>query len=292
MSFNVKSSGIAIFFSSCLISTAFFSQANTNGTDEINKLEKDFNGRIGVYALDTGSGKSFSYRANERFPLCSSFKGFLAAAVLKSFQDNQLNIYQIVNYNTRNLEFHSPITTRYKENGMTLGDMAAAALQYSDNGATNIILERYIGGPEGMTKFMRSIGDDYFRLDRWELDLNTAIPGDERDTSTPAAVAKSLKNLALGNILNEDEKQTYQTWLKGNTTGAARIRASVPTDWEVGDKTGSCGAYGTANDYAIVWPKNRAPLIISVYTTKSEKEAKHDDKVIAEASRIAIRNLK
>ncbi|AMJ69946.1 MULTISPECIES: carbapenem-hydrolyzing class A beta-lactamase IMI-1 [Enterobacter] len=292
MSLNVKPSRIAILFSSCLVSISFFSQANTKGIDEIKDLETDFNGRIGVYALDTGSGKSFSYKANERFPLCSSFKGFLAAAVLKGSQDNQLNLNQIVNYNTRSLEFHSPITTKYKDNGMSLGDMAAAALQYSDNGATNIILERYIGGPEGMTKFMRSIGDKDFRLDRWELDLNTAIPGDERDTSTPAAVAKSLKTLALGNILNEREKETYQTWLKGNTTGAARIRASVPSDWVVGDKTGSCGAYGTANDYAVVWPKNRAPLIISVYTTKNEKEAKHEDKVIAEASRIAIDNLK
>ncbi|UAN29788.1 IMI family carbapenem-hydrolyzing class A beta-lactamase (plasmid) [Serratia ureilytica] len=292
MLFNSKPSRISILLSSFLISISFSSQVNASGIDEIKKLETDFNGRIGVYALDTGSGKSFSYKANERFPLCSSFKGFLAAAVLKGSQDNQLNINQVVNYNTRSLEFHSPITTKYKENGMSLGDMAAAALQYSDNAATNIILERYIGGPEGMTKFMRSIGDKDFRLDRWELDLNTAIPGDERDTSTPAAVAKSLKNLALGNILNDHEKEIYQTWLKGNTTGAARIRASVPNDWVVGDKTGSCGAYGTANDYAVVWPKNRAPLIISVYTTKNEKEAKHNDKLIAETSRIAIKNLK
>ncbi|MGQ6476260.1 IMI family carbapenem-hydrolyzing class A beta-lactamase (plasmid) [Serratia ureilytica] len=292
MLLNTKPSIIAILLSYFLIPISFFSQANASGIDEIKKLETDFNGRIGVYALDTGSGKSFSYKANERFPLCSAFKGFLAAAVLKGSQDNQLNINQIVNYNARSLEFHSPITTKYKENGMSLGDMAAAALQYSDNGATNIILERYIGGPEGMTKFMRSIGDKDFRLDRWELDLNTAIPGDERDTSTPAAVAKSLKTLALGNILNSHEREIYQTWLKGNTTGAARIRASVPSDWVVGDKTGSCGAYGTANDYAVVWPKNRAPLIISVYTAKNEKEAKHNDKVIAETSRIAIKNLK
>ncbi|WP_320734326.1 MULTISPECIES: carbapenem-hydrolyzing class A beta-lactamase IMI-25 [Enterobacter cloacae complex] len=292
MSINVKKSKSAVFFSFFLIPISFYSQADTNAMDEIKKLETGFGGRVGVYALDTGSGKSFSYRANERFPLCSSFKGFLAAAVLKGSQDNQLNINEIVNYNKRSLEPHSPITQKYKENGMSLGDMAAAALQYSDNGAANIILERYIGGPEGMTNFMRSIGDEDFRLDRWELALNTAIPGDERDTSTPAAVGKSLKNLALGNILNDHEKETYQTWLKGNTTGAARIRASVPSDWVVGDKTGTCGAYGTANDYAVVWPKNRAPLIISVYTTKSEKEAKHDEKVIEEASRIAITHLK
>nr|WP_085562405.1 carbapenem-hydrolyzing class A beta-lactamase IMI-5 [Enterobacter cloacae]AME15649.1 IMI-5 beta-lactamase [Enterobacter cloacae] len=291
MSTTLRKSKPAFLLGSFLMSISLYSYANENGIDEIKNLEKKFNGRIGVYALDTGSGKSFAYRANERFPLCSSFKGFLAASVLKGSQDKQLNFSEIVNYNTRSLEPNSPITAKYKEQGMPLGEMAAAALQYSDNAATNIILERYIGGPVGMTKFMRSIGDEEFRLDRYELDLNTAIPGDERDTSTPEAVGKSLKNLALGNILNDSEKETYQTWLKGNTTGAARIRSSVPREWVVGDKTGTCGAYGTANDYAVVWPDDRAPLIISVYTTKYEKDAKHEEEFIAEASRIAIKTL-
>ncbi|AVN35090.1 carbapenem-hydrolyzing class A beta-lactamase SME-4 [Serratia marcescens] len=293
MSNKVNFKTASFLFSVCLALSAFNAHANKSdaAAKQIKKLEEDFDGRIGVFAIDTGSGNTFGYRSDERFPLCSSFKGFLAAAVLERVQQKKLDINQKVKYESRDLEYHSPITTKYKGSGMTLGDMASAALQYSDNGATNIIMERFLGGPEGMTKFMRSIGDNEFRLDRWELELNTAIPGDKRDTSTPKAVANSLNKLALGNVLNAKVKAIYQNWLKGNTTGDARIRASVPADWVVGDKTGSCGAYGTANDYAVIWPKNRAPLIVSIYTTRKSKDDKHSDKTIAEASRIAIQAI-
>lgn len=288
-----KNSVLSVLLLSILIPGIFYVYIyiSDEWTNDMKQLESEFNGRIGVYAINSGTGKVFSYRANERFPLCSSFKGFLAAAVLAKSQDGHLNISEIVSYQRRKLEHHSPITERFKNEGMSVSDMTAAALQYSDNGAANMILEKYIGGPYGMTNFMRSIGDSSFRLDRYELDLNTAIPGDDRDTSTPESVAKSLRKLALGNILNTKEKEIYQQWLIGNTTGAERIRYSIPKEWKVGNKTGTCGVYGTANDFAVIWPSGSSPIVIAVYTTKNQKDAKHDDRVIAEASKIAIRKL-
>ena len=280
---------LALFLS--LSSFNVLASQKTEIQKNLKELENNFGGRIGVYAINTGTGETFGYKESERFPLCSSFKGFVAAAILLKSQDNKNLLSEKIEYKDREIEPYSPITEKYKSTGMTVGDMSAAALQYSDNGATNILLERYLGGPSGITAFMRSIGDKEFRLDRWELDLNTAIPGDERDTSTPRAVATSLQKLALGHVLNATERDKYQEWLKGNTTGDKRIRASVPSDWVVGDKTGTCGVYGTANDYAVVWPKGKSPLVIAVYTTKNKKEEKHSDTVITDAARIVIHSI-
>lgn len=75
--------------------------------------------------------------------------------------------------------------------------------------------------------------------------------------------------------------------MRGNTTGAKRIRAAVPGDWRVGDKTGS-GDYGTANDVAVLWPPGRPPIVLAIYSTRKEAGAKRRDDVIAAATRIVI----
>ncbi len=174
--------------------------------------------------------------------------------------------------------------------GMTVAELSAAAVQYSDNAAPNLLLKE-LGGPAGLTAFMRSIGDTTFRLDRWELELNSAIPGDARDTSSPRAVTESLQKLTLGSALAAPQRQQFVDWLKGNTTGNHRIRAAVPADWAVGDKTGTCGVYGTANDYAVVWPTGRAPIVLAVYTRAPNKDDKHSEAVIAAAARLALEGL-
>ncbi|MEL0511981.1 inhibitor-resistant class A beta-lactamase KPC-135 [Klebsiella pneumoniae] len=267
------------------------------------KLEQDFGGSIGVYAMDTGSGATVSYRAEERFPLCSSFKGFLAAAVLARSQQQAGLLDTPIRYGKNALVPWSPISEKYLTTGMTVAELSAAAVQYSDNAAANLLLKE-LGGPAGLTAFMRSIGDTTFRLDRWEL--NSAIPGDARDTSSPRAVTESLQKLTLGSALAAPQRQQFVDWLKGNTTGNHRIRAAVPADWAVGDKTGTCGVYGTANDYAVVWPTGRAPIVLAVYTRAPNKDDKHseavytrapnkDDKhseaVIAAAARLALEGL-
>ncbi|POA99544.1 carbapenem-hydrolyzing class A beta-lactamase [Chromobacterium sinusclupearum] len=281
-----------VLLSCLLLPQAGFSAAMPANLPEqkIARLERDFGGQIGVYALDTGSGATVSYRADERFPLCSSFKGFLAASALAHSQSKPGFLDQTLHYGKEDLIVWSPISEKHQASGMTVAGLCAATVQYSDNAAANVLMKQ-LDGPAGLTAFMRSIGDSTFRLERWEPELNTAIPGDARDTSTPRAVAESLQKLTLGTALAAPQRQQLVDWLKGNTTGNQRIRAAVPAGWSVGDKTGTCGVYGTANDYAVIWPTGRAPIVMAVYTRASKKDIKHSDAVIADAAKAALEAL-
>lgn len=172
---------------------------------------------------------------------------------------------------------------------MTLAELSAATLQYSDNTAMNKILD-YLGGPAKVTQFARSINDVTYRLDRKEPELNTAIHGDPRDTTSPIAMAKSLQALTLGDALGQSQRQQLVTWLKGNTTGDHSIKAGLPKHWVVGDKTGS-GDYGTTNDIAVIWPENHAPLILVIYFTQQEQDAKYRKDIIAKAAEIVTKEI-
>ena len=141
-----------------------------------------------------------------------------------------------------------------------------------------------------MTAFAQSIGDVTFRLDRTEPALNSAIPGDKRDTTTPLAMAESLRKLTLGNALGEQQRAQLVTWLKGNTTGGQSIRAGLPANWAVGDKTGA-GDYGTTNDIAVIWPENHAPLVLVTYFTQPQQDAKSRKEVLAAAAKIVTEGL-
>jgi beta-lactamase class A len=253
---------------------------------QLAKLEQVLEGRLGVFALNTANGTQLSYHANEYFPLCSTFKVLLTSAILKRSTQIDGLMQQRIKYQQSDLVTYSPITKEHLEDGMTVADLCAAAMQYSDNTAANLLM-KILGGPKAVTKFARSIGDRQFRLDRWETALNSAIPGDRRDTSTPNAMGQSLQRLLLGKALEPHLQVQLRDWLRGNTTGAARIRAGVPADWQVGDKTGTSD-YGTANDIAIIWPPRRAPIIIAIYTTQGKKDSKARNDIIASAARIII----
>nr|UGK56930.1 hypothetical protein [Escherichia coli] len=166
---------------------------------------------------------------------------------------------------------------------MSLAELSAAALQYSDNVAMNKLIA-HVGGPASVTAFARQLGDETFRLDRTEPTLNTAIPGDPRDTTSPRAMAQTLRNLTLGKALGDSQRAQLVTWMKGNTTGAASIQAGLPASRVVGDKTGS-GGYGTTNDIAVIWPKDRAPLILVTYFTQPQPKAESRRDVLASAAK-------
>lgn len=251
---------------------------------QLQALEQTLDGRLGLCAIDTANGQSLAWRAAERFPMCSTFKAVLAAAVLAQDSRSPGLLQQRIRYTPQDLVTYSPVTQAHVSDGMTVDALCAAAVQHSDNTAGNLLLQ-LIGGPAGLTAYARSVGDTAFRLDRWETALNSALPGDERDTTTPAAMSATLKRLALDAELDAPRRAQLQDWLVGNTTGGARIRAGVPAGWRVGDKTGT-GDYGSTNDIAVLWPPQRAPVTLAIYLTGTVRDAGPRNEVVAQAARI------
>ncbi|MDM5180668.1 class A beta-lactamase [Massilia sp. DJPM01] len=253
-------------------------------------LEKAAGGRLGVAALDTGTGSQLGHRASERFPMCSTFKTIAAAAILGHASKVPGLLAQRVRYTKADLVTYSPITEQELDKGMTVAELCEATIQYSDNAAANLLM-KLIGGPAGVTAFARSVGDATFRLDRWETELNTAIPGDPRDTTTPQAMATLLRRVALDDGLPPAQRDQLQEWMRGNTTGAARIRAGVPAGWAVADKTGT-GAYGSSNDIGMVFPPKGAPVVLALYYTQAAPDAKANSEILAAATRIVMADFK
>ena len=239
--------------------------------------------------INTADDSQTLYRGDERFAMCSTGKVMAAAAVLKQSESHPDVVNKRLEIKKSDLVVWSPITEKHLQSGMTLAELSAAALQYSDNTAMNKMIS-YLGGPEKVTAFAQSIGDVTFRLDRTEPALNSAIPGDKRDTTTPLAMAESLRKLTLGNALGEQQRAQLVTWLKGNTTGGQSIRAGLPASWAVGDKTGA-GDYGTTNDIAVIWPENHAPLVLVTYFTQPQQDAKSRKEVLAAAAKIVTEGL-
>ncbi|TQJ20168.1 beta-lactamase class A [Micromonospora sp. A202] len=251
---------------------------------EFRRLEERFDARLGVYAIDTGTGQTVQYRADERFAYASTFKALAAAEILDETTDAELD--RVVRYSADDLVTYSPITEQHVAEGMTMRAIADAAVRYSDNTAANLML-RHLGGPQKFEKELRKIGDKVTDPARYETELNEGRPGDRRDTSTPQAMAGSLRAYTVGDALEPSDRDTLNGWLRGNTTGGALIRAGVPDGWVVGDKTGS-GGYGTRNDIAVIWPPNRAPIVLAVLSSRDEKDADYDDALIAEATKVVM----
>ena len=253
-------------------------------------VEQRTGGRIGVAALDTGSGKRFDYRSKERFPMCSTFKLLAAAAVLKQVDGRHEKLDRFVSYDAKDILEYAPVTKAHlKDGGMTLGALCAAAIEQSDNTAGNLLLDT-IGGPIGVTKFVHSIGDEMTRLDRKEPGLNSAIPGDERDTTTPAAMCADIQRLLLDNVLTKSSRHQLEDWLQHNETGTLMIRAGVPKTWTVADKTGRCGN-GATNDVAIIRPPGRAPIVVAIYSIGSTSSADDHASTLAEVARATLEFL-
>ncbi|AJI04129.1 beta-lactamase 1 [Bacillus cereus G9241] len=255
---------------------------------EFSKLEQKFDARLGVYAIDTGTNQTISYRPNERFAFASTYKALAAGVLLQQNSIDTLN--EVITFTKEDLVDYSPVTEKHVDTGMKLGEIAEAAVRYSDNTAGNILFHK-IGGPKGFEKALRKMGDRVTMSDRFETELNEAIPGDIRDTSTAKAIARNLKDFTIGNALPHQKRNILTDWMKGNATGDKLIRAGVPTDWVVADKSGA-GSYGTRNDIAIVWPPNRSPIIIAILSSKDEKEATYDNQLIKEAAEVVIDAIK
>jgi beta-lactamase class A len=249
-------------------------------------LERRHGGRLGVSILDTASGERAGHRADERFPMCSTFKFLAAAQVLARVDRGGEELQRRIVYASEDLVAYSPETEkRVGAPGMTLAELCHAAITLSDKTAGNLLLDSF-GGPAGLTAFVRSLGDGVTRLDRRETELNEATPGDPRDTTTPAAMLDDMRRLLLGGVLSPASRKQLADWLLANTTGGSRLRAGLPGDWRVGDKTGTSDN-GASNDIAIVWPPGRAPLLVTAYYAESSVPQETRNAVLAEVGKIA-----
>ena len=248
-------------------------------------IEAGLPGRLGVSVIDSDSGKRWSHRGDERFPLCSTFKVLAAAAILARVDARTDTLERRVIIRAGDVVAHSPVTeSQVGGMGMTLGELCRAAITTSDNTAGNMMLKA-IGGPAGLTGYARSIGDDETRLDRWETALNEAAPGDPRDTTTPDAMARALQAVLIGSRLSMRSRKQLAEWMIANRTGGTKLRAGLPKRWRIGDKTGG-GDQGTSNDIAIIWPPARQPLVVAVYLTQTTAPAEDRDAAIAEVARL------
>jgi beta-lactamase class A len=255
-------------------------------------LEAKAGGRLGVCFLDSRDNRIAGNRLDERFAMCSTFKLPLAAFILREADQGRLRLDELVRYSKKDMLSYAPVTSQHVREGMTIAALAEAAQVTSDNTAANLLLAK-LGGPPAFTKRLREIGDQQTRLDRTEPDLNLVVAGDERDTTTPRAMAQTLAKLLTGDVLKPASRDRLIEWMVQTRTGDRRIRAGLPKDWRAGDKTGTAQADSMTdkvNDIAIAFPPGRGALIVTVYydSDKRSRDTRDEDQaLLAEVGRLA-----
>jgi len=263
----------------------------TQPVNTFQKLEISSGGKLGIYAINTANHEILQYRSNERFPMGCTSKVVGVAAVLKKSMTDKTLLSQNIHYTEKDLVNWNPITEKHLDTGMSISALCEAAIRYSDNTAMNLLVKN-LGGLEKINAFARHLGNTTFRQDHgWPEEAYSGGPHNVDDSATPQDMVRTLQKLTLGNVLNQPQRNLLITWLKNNTTGNARIRAAVPKNWIVGDKTGSNALYGTTNDLGIIWPPHCAPVLIGIYYTSDDKNAVVKEETIAAATRIVIHQL-
>ena len=249
-------------------------------TDKITAVEARLGGRIGVAMRDLASGQSWTYKADERFPLSSTFKALLGGAVLARVDARKEELARNISFSAEDLVSYSPVTEKHVESGMSVEALCEATITVSDNSAGNLLLKT-VGGPEGLTAFLRSIGDETTRLDRWETALNEGTPGDERDTTTPNAMLDTLNTLLFGDVLSEGSRKQLADWMIADQVADGLIRASLPKGWKIGDKTGA-GGHGSRSIVAVIWPPEGGPVLAAIYINGNDAAFEVRNEAIAE----------
>ncbi|MFV8309093.1 class A beta-lactamase [Mycobacteroides chelonae] len=270
-------------------STTSATNVNANG---YTALEDWYKARIGLYAIDLNSLTTIEHRADDQFSMCSTFKTYAAARLLQLADAGAIDLNTKVAIASDEIVVDSPITRGEAGSSMSLGDICAAALIHSDNTAGNIML-RTIGGPTAITAFAQSIGDSHSRLDRWEPDLNTAVPADPRDTTTPRALCTGYRQILTADVLAIQARDRLLTWMRSNVTSSKRFRAGLPPGWTSADKTGA-GDYGSTNDAGLLIGPAGQRVVVAVMTRSRDdtQDAPPFNEAIAGAIRVTLMRLR
>ena len=244
-------------------------------------------GRLGVTAWDGGE-RRIDFDSHGRYAMCSTFKLPLVAAILAGAELERWLLADEIAFDEDDLLDHAPTVRANIERGrMTIEALCAAAMLVSDNSAANLLIAR-LGGPRELTVFLRRCGDRIGRLDRIEPDLNTNLPGDARDTTTPGSMVALMWTLLFGEVLGRASRLRLVSWMARSTTGRDRLRAGLPRDWRAGDKTGT-GENGAYNDIAFALTARRVPIVIACYATGGDATVDERAEIHAEVGRIVAR---
>ena len=262
--------------------TTFSPSANALEVGTLSKAvqaeEARLGARIGMAVFDAKDRTRWAHRGDERFPLNSTHKSFSCAALLKQVDRRVLALENVISIERASLVTYSPVME--KTGGqVTLREACAASVSWSDNTAANIVTDA-IGGPQAFTVFMRDIGDPHTRLDRKEPEMNEATPNDLRDTTTPNAIVESLRRIILGDVLREDSRALLTDWMINDKVADALLRATLPRTWSIADKSGA-GGHGSRSIVAVIWPKDRDPVVVGIYITQTSAPMADSNAAIA-----------
>lgn len=256
---------------------------------ELAALEERYNTSIGLFGLNTASQRALAFRADDMFATCSTFKAYVAAQILQQDQRGELRLTDTVYIDpAAAVPVASPVTEPHIGGRMPLSELCAAAVRHSDNTATNLMLAM-LGGPASVTAFARSVGDDRTSMVRWETELNTAYPGDPRDTTSPRAMGTGFLTMLTGDVLDAPHRAQLQEWMRTIVTGDRRIRAGLPPGWSIADKTGS-GDYASTNDIGVASGPHGERLVLAVMTRSrsDDPNAVASETLIADVTRLAV----
>lgn len=247
----------------------------------VEDAEARLSARVGVSVFDLETGTAWQHRGDERFPTNSTFKAFLCAAMLQAAETGRVDPDEEVTILESDLVFYSPVAEKHVGGDpVSIRNLCGMTVTISDNAAANLVMKA-IGGPAAVTAFLRGIGDEVTRVDCWEPESNSGIPGDARDTTSPNAAVQTLKKLVLEETLSPAARKQLTDWLVGNKVGDATLRAGLPDGWRIADKTGA-GANGSRNNIAVIWPTGRKPVVIAIYITQTAASFEARNRTIAD----------
>jgi len=290
MPFSPSRRDLLIGASLALASSRLLAAEGNSVQAQLRELEGSLGGRLGVAALDMESDRRIDYRSANLFPMCSTFKLLLAGSVLSKVDHGQEQLDREIPLTQADMLDYAPLAKVLLPKGhMTVAEALAGAVIDSDNTAANLLLSS-IGGPGALTLFARTLGDRTTHLDRVEPFLNEAMPGDARDTTSPAAMLNDLGTLVLEDALSPSSRALLADWMVKCHTGTNKLRAGMPKDWKIGDKTGM-GERGSMCDVAIAWPPGRKPLLIAAYLTESQASLDDRNKAMVEIARLVVTEL-
>ncbi len=248
---------------------------------EVDRIERQLDARVGFAAYDLETEQRWEYNADQLFAMSSTFKTLACAALLQRVDEGSEQLERRVKVSASDIVTYSPVTEAYADSReISLFELCEATMTTSDNTAANLILQA-MGGPQAVTEFVRELGDSVTRLDRWETELNEAIPSDERDTTTPNAMVSNLEKLVVGNALSPQSKNQLREWLVNNEVADGLFRSQMPDEWVIGDRTGA-GGFGSRSITAVIWPPEREPTIVAFYITETDASFEERNTAIAE----------